>query len=398
MQGAMGMDISTASMAQEIARLGGIGHISDAIHGDLVDRHYGTDFAKKRFAKNKANVGNRDKSSLQFDKEDIREAVLIQVGKAMEGKSGSGAIFVNMMEKVGMMHPHETLSTRLNAALDGGIDGISLAAGLHYSSMGMMADNKRFRDAKIGIIVSSVRALKIFLKKSSRHNRLPDYVVVEGPLAGGHLGFKIDDWFKYDLLTITKEIMEYLKKEDLSIPVIPAGGIFTGGQATRFMEMGAAAVQVATRFTVTKESGLPFKTQQRYFKCTEDEIEVNQMSPTGYPMRMLKDSPCIGTGVRPNCEHLGYLLDPQGHCKYLDAYYAEMDRSGAKRIKVEDKTCLCTYMKAYGTWTCGHLTYRLKETSHLMPDGNYQQLSTEDVFNDYRYSINDEILLPSKVG
>ena len=67
----------------------------------------------------------------------------------------------------------------------------------------------------------------------------------------------------------------------------------------------AAAVQVATRFTVARECGLPEDVQQEYFKASEDQIEVNQISPTGYPMRMLKHSPAIGAGIRPNCEEIG---------------------------------------------------------------------------------------------
>jgi hypothetical protein len=68
-------------------------------------------------------------------------------------------------------------------------------------------------------------------------------------------------------------------------------------------------VQVATRFTVTKECGLPDKVKQEYFKASEDDIIVNGVSPTGYPMRMLKNTPAIGAGIRPGCESYGYLLD-----------------------------------------------------------------------------------------
>ena len=85
---------------------------------------------------------------------------------------------------------------------------------------------------------------------------LPDYIVVEGPLAGGHLGFGMD-WAQYDLATIVAEVIAYLKEAQLDIPVIPAGGIFTGSDAAAFLENGAAAVQVATRFTVARECGLP---------------------------------------------------------------------------------------------------------------------------------------------
>jgi nitronate monooxygenase len=84
------------------------------------------------------------------------------------------------------------LRVRLEAPLDAGIDGITLAAGLHLGSFALIEDHPRFRDVKLGIIVSSLRALQLFLKKSARTNRLPDYIVIEGPLAGGHLGFGMD--------------------------------------------------------------------------------------------------------------------------------------------------------------------------------------------------------------
>src|SRR5690606_1241962 len=142
---------------------------------------------------------------------------------------------------------------------------------LHLGSFALMEDHPRFRDAKLGIIVSSARALAMFLRKNARLQRLPDYVVVEGPLAGGHLGFGLD-WAQYDLRTILDEVLAYLKSERLDIPVIAAGGIFAGSDATAFLEQGAAAVQVATRFTVTHECGLPEKVKQEYFKASEADI------------------------------------------------------------------------------------------------------------------------------
>jgi nitronate monooxygenase len=81
---------------------------------------------------------------------------------------------------------------RLASALDAGVDGITLSAGLHLGSFALMEDHPRFRDAKLGMIVSSLRALQLFLRKNARLNRLPDFVVIEGPLAGGHLGFGMD--------------------------------------------------------------------------------------------------------------------------------------------------------------------------------------------------------------
>jgi nitronate monooxygenase len=284
----------------------------------------------------------------------------------------------------------------MRAALDAGIDGITLAAGLHLGSFGLIEDHPRFRDAKLGIIVSSVRALQIFIKKNARSNRLPDYIVVEGPLAGGHLGFGMD-WVQYDLATIVAEVIQYLKNEQLNIPVIPAGGIFTGSDATGFLENGAAAVQVATRFTVARECGLPADVQQHYFTADEDDIVVNEISPTGYPMRMIKSSPAIGDGIRPNCEAYGYLLDANGKCAYVTAYNREVAaHPGARKVKVMDKTCLCTHMRNFDLWTCGQLTYRLRDTTHRLVDGSYQVLSAEHVFKDYQFSTDQKIALPER--
>lgn len=395
MIGGMGVDISTAELALEAARLGGVGHISDAMIKTVADRRFDTKYVKEKLKLYKHNVANADKSAVQFDLGQLAEATAMHVGKTMEAKRGDGLIFINTMEKLTMNAPKETLRVRLTAALDAGIDGITLAAGLHLGSFALIEDHPRFRDAKLGIIVSSLRALQLFLRKSARTNRLPDFVVIEGPLAGGHLGFGMD-WAQYDLATIFAEIRAWLAAEHLDIPLIPAGGIFTGSDAAGFMEMGAAAVQVATRFTVARECGLPEKVQQEYFKASEKDIEVNTISPTGYPMRMLKNSPAIGSGIRPNCEAYGYLLDANGHCAYVDSYYREIAaHPGARKVFVRDKTCLCTHMRNFDCWTCGAFTYKLKDTTVRRADGSYQILSAEHIFRDYQYSSDNKIALPT---
>jgi nitronate monooxygenase len=395
--GGMGVDISTAELALEAARLGGVGHISDAMVPTVADRRFKTHYVKDKLKQYKYNVANDDKSDVHFDLALLAEATQMHVGRTMEAKRGSGMILINCMEKLTMNAPKETLRVRLRSALDAGIDGITLAAGLHLGSFALIEDHPRFRDAKLGIIVSSLRALQLFIKKIARTNRLPDYVVVEGPLAGGHLGFGMD-WAKYDLHAIVAEIRAWLAAEQLDIPLIPAGGIFTGGDAVDFLDGGAAAVQVATRFTVAKECGLPDDVKQEYFKADEDDIEVNGISPTGYPMRMLKNSPAIGDGIRPNCEAYGYILDANGHCQYIDAYNREVAaHPDAKKIHVLDKTCLCTQMRNFELWTCGHYTYRLKDTTRREADGSYDLLTAEHIFNDYRFSKGNSIALPAAV-
>jgi len=394
MIGGMGVDISSSDLAVEAARLGGVGHISDAMIKTVTDRRYKTKYVKAKQALYKYVPETDDKSNVKFDLGHLAEATRLHVESTMSRKVGSGQIYINCMEKLTMNAPKETLRVRMASALDAGIDGITLAAGLHLGSFALIEDHPRFRDAKLGIIVSSLRALQLFLKKNARLNRLPDYVVVEGPLAGGHLGFGMD-WAKYDLAAIVVEIMQYLNDNKLNIPVIPAGGIFTGSDAVRFMEMGAAGVQVATRFTVTKECGLPDDIKQEYFKASEDDIEVNEISPTGYPMRMIKSSPGIGDGIRPNCEAYGYLLDANGRCAYVTAYNREVAaHPGEKRITVMDKTCLCTHMRNFEIWTCGHLTWRLKDTTVKRADGSYQLLTAQHVFEDYQFSTNNQIRLP----
>lgn len=395
--GGMGVDISTAELALEVSRLGGIGHISDAMLPTVTDRRYKTKFVSEKQKQYKLNIEIADKSIVQFDLAQVAESTRLHVSKTMEAKRGGGMIFVNCMEKLTMNSPRETLRVRLNGALDAGIDGITLSAGLHLGSFELMKDNPRFRDAKLGIIVSSLRALQLFMRKTAKLNRLPDFIVVEGPLAGGHLGFGMD-WAEYDLLTITNEILAHLKVEHLDIPVIAAGGIFTGTDAVGFLEAGCAGVQVATRFTVAKECGIPEKVQQEYYKATEDQMEVNTTSPTGYPMRMISTSPSIGAGVRPNCEAYGYLLDANGQCAYIEAYNAEVAlHPDAKKISVKEKTCLCTHMRNYDCWTCGQYTYRLKDTTHRNADGTYQVLSAEHIFHDYQFSTDNKIALPTKI-
>ena len=175
---------------------------------------------------------------------------------------------------------------------------------------------------------------------------------------------------------------------------------FTGTDAVNFIQnYGAAGVQVATRFTITKECGLPEEVKQEYFAADKDDIEVNLQSPTGYPMRMLSHSPGLYAGTKPNCESYGYLLDNCGHCSYLDEYYAAVEKNSQnlvenkpeKKIIVRNKTCLCTHMRNFDIWTCGHNTFRLKDTSTKLADGTYQELNAEDVFNDYLYSKNNEV-------
>lgn len=394
--GGMGVNISTTELALAAEKLGGIGHISDAEVCYVCDQILSTSYTTRKRKKYSYNASNPDKSDLYFDLGEVAEAQKMYVEHTVSQKSGNGAIFMNCMEKLTMRDSSETLRTRLSTAMDAGIDGLTLAAGLNLRTLDLIKDHPRFHDVKIGIIISSLRALNIFLKRAFRLQRMPDYIVVEGPLAGGHLGFGPEDWKTYDLYTIVTEVLDFLKNENLNIPVIPAGGIFTGGDAVKFFLAGASAVQVATRFTITKESGLPHEVKQQYINTERDDIVVNTVSPTGYPMRMLKSSPVLNYSIKPNCEGLGYLLDNKGKCGYIESYYKALElKEKGQRMKITDQTCLCTGMAKYDCWTCGDTTYRLKETTNKMPDGSWQLPSAEDVFQDYLFSENHHIQKPS---
>jgi nitronate monooxygenase len=110
---------------------------------------------------------------------------------------------------------------------------------------------------------------------------------------------------------------------------------------------------------------------------------------------MIKSSPGIGDGIRPNCEAYGYLLDANGSCAYITAYYRELAaHPGEKHLSVKDKTCLCTHMRNFAIWTCGSSTSRLKHTTHRRSDGSWQLLSAEHVFRDYQFSTGDHVQLP----
>ncbi len=381
MVGGMGTNISTAELVLAIEKLGGIAHLSDAMLPDVADKALGTHFTKERTERLKSFIPQWDKSNNHFDLDRLADATKSYISDVMSRAKGKGLVLVNCMEKLTMNDSLSTLKVRLNSALDAGIDGITLSAGLHLSSFKLMQENKRFNDALLGIVVSSTRALNLFLKKTSSLGRLPDYVIVEGPLAGGHLGFG-DDWKNFSLEKIVKEVKEFVSQAGLQIPVIAAGGIYSGKEATRFVkEIGADGIQAATRFTIVKESGLPEEVKQVYINAEDKDVEVNHFSPTGYPMRMLKSSPALSSDIRPNCESYGYLLN-HGTCSYLKEW---QERHRESTDALQTKCCLCTQMRNYKVWTCGTTVSKLKETTKKGKDGKWILPTAEEVWNDYKY-------------
>ncbi len=382
--GGMGVDISTSELVLETVRLGGIGHLSDAMVPAVCDRLFGTKYVAnkvKRFQEQQAASFDETRIPL-YDLRELRLAQMQYIEHTVAKKQGAGGIFVNCMEKVLMGAPSETLAVRLIAALDAGADGITLSAGLHNHSLRMIEHHPRFRDAKIGILVSSWRALKIFLRTAQRVNRMPDYIIVEGPLAGGHLGFGFD-WAEFDLETIFLDVLQNLEIEGLKIPVIAAGGIFDSEDALHYLERGAAAVQVATRFSIAKESGLSAETKQAYINAKEEDVLVEAISPTGYLMRLLRESPCLGSNISPRCLPLGFALDGKGRCPYPGEYLATGTTPTGEKLPVLEKSCLCQHMIRYDCHTCGQNVIRLKEKTKQEADGSYILPSTEEIFNDY---------------
>ena len=394
--GGMGVDISTAELALEAARLGGIGHISDAMVPTVSDRRFKTHFVKEKLKLYKYNVANADKSDVQFDLGRLAEATQNHVGRTMEAKRGEGLIFVNCMEKLTMNAPRETLRVRLTAALDAGIDGITLSAGLHLGSFALIEDHPRFRDAKLGIIVSSLRALQLFLRKNAKLNRLPDYVIVEGPLAGGHLGFGMD-WANYDLRTIMAEIQQYLKTEKLDIPLIRRRRHFHRQRRRvlpRERRRGGAGGDALYRGAGMRPAG------QGASRNTSRRARTTSRSTPSRPpatrcacsRAARRSAPASGPTARPTAT----CSTARATAPTSTAYNREVAaHPEAKKISVKDKTCLCTHMRNFDCWTCGHYTYRLKDTTRRLPDGSYQLLSAEHVFRDYQFSTDQKIALPA---
>ncbi|MCF0253187.1 MAG: nitronate monooxygenase [Duodenibacillus sp.] len=385
MVGGLGVNISTASLVLAIERLGGIAHLSDAMMPDVADRELGTHNTAERTRKYRIHKDERDKSCESFDLAAIARSTRDYVRSVMDRATGRGLVLINCMEKLTMNDSLGTLKARLTGALDGGVNGITLSAGLHLSSFRLIADHPRFRQALLGIVVSSQRALQLFLKRTEQLGRLPDYVVVEGPLAGGHLGFG-EDWKDFSLEKIVREVKDFIKEKSLSIPVLAAGGIFDGKDATRFVsEVGADGVQVATRFTIAQECGLPEAVKEAYINARDEDVDVNHMSPTGYLMRMLKQSPAIASDVRPNCESYGYLLS-KGSCPYLKEWHARHGGGGEGAEPPEHtKCCLCTHMRNYKVWTCGATVSRLKETVSRDSSGRWRIPTAEEIFLDYKF-------------
>jgi len=166
------------------------------------------------------------------------------------------------------------------------VDMIISGAGLPLDLPKQTAGSK----IKLVPIVSSARAFNIIYRKwKQNYNKVPDAVVLEGPMAGGHLGFAFDDVVndkapKLEQLVI--ELVDYVNTLEETIPVIAAGGIFDGHDIAKFLSLGASGVQMATRFVCTNECDVHDDFKQAYITAKKEDIKIIH-SPVGLPGRVI---------------------------------------------------------------------------------------------------------------
>ncbi|MQY56825.1 nitronate monooxygenase, partial [bacterium] len=258
-QGGMGVRVSLSSLASAVAEEGGVGTISSIGLGDV-----------------EASKNEYEKMS--------REALQREIRKAK--KITNGHIAVNFM---GVL---SNVNDLIMAAVREGIKIIVYGAGLPAKLPGLIEDNS----VNLLPIVSSARVAELILRVwDKRYERTADAIILEGPLAGGHLGFseeQLDHPEKYSLDKLLPEILETVKtyedKYGKKIPVIAAGGIFNGKDIARMLSLGASGVQLATRFVCTKECGVSPEFKQAYLDANEEDIVIIK-SPVGMPGRAIQN-------------------------------------------------------------------------------------------------------------
>ena len=259
-QGGMGVGISLSRLAGAVARAGGVGVIS----GVEVGYNWPT------YASGKAAAN--------------REALLWHLQQA-RGLAPQGIIGVNIM--VALTNYEEVVAT----AIEGGADIIFSGAGLPLSLPALVKDS----EVRIAPIISSAKAAVLITKQwLKKHGRLPDAIVIEGPLAGGHLGFSReqleDTTGMYSLETILSEVIASLKEllgEGYGqVPLIAGGGVWTGADIARLLKQGASGVQMSTRFVATEECDAPEEFKQAYLDAMAEDVAIID-SPVGMPGRAI---------------------------------------------------------------------------------------------------------------
>lgn len=260
-QGGMGVGVSLAGLASAVANQGGVGVISSAGLGAIYN-NYSKDYRA---------------ASIWGLKEELRKA----------REATRGIIGVNVM--VAMSNFADMVKT----AVAEKADIIFSGAGLPLNLPSFLTEGAR---TKLAPIVSSARAAKVLCQKwFSEYEYIPDAIVVEGPKAGGHLGYKADqitdEHYSLEALVpeIVTEVRAFGREHDCHIPVIAGGGIYTGEDIYRIMELGADGVQMGTRFVTTEECDADPAFKQSYIEAREADIEIIQ-SPVGMPGRAIHNS------------------------------------------------------------------------------------------------------------
>lgn len=258
-QGGMGVGISLSGLASAVANEGGVGVISCAGLG-LIYRNTAKDYME---------------ACICGLKEEIRKAK----------EKTSGIIGVNIM--MALTNFSDMVKT-----------SIAEKADIIFAGAGLPLDLPKYQTpdsvTKLVPIVSSARAARIICEKwKTLYDYLPDLVIVEGPKAGGHLGFKAiqieDPNYSIENLIpdVIKEVAVFEEKYNQEIPVVAAGGIYTGEDMYKIMQMGAKGVQIASRFVTTYECDADIKFKKSYIKAKDEDVEIIQ-SPVGMPGRALK--------------------------------------------------------------------------------------------------------------
>ncbi|WP_461829105.1 NAD(P)H-dependent flavin oxidoreductase [Aquifex sp.] len=263
-QGGMGVGLSWENLAGHVAREGAIGVVSAVgtgyRHPHLVKRD--------KFGRPIGSINTHHPEAL---KKIIRDAKEISKGK--------GAIGVNILAAI------TDYGRVARDAAEAGADLIISGAGLPLK----LPQYVEGYDVALVPIVSSARALNLICRTGKkRYNRLPDAVILEGPKSGGHQGFKYEDCFKPEnqLENLLPSVLEEAKRWG-NIPVVVAGGVWSYEDIKRFIDMGAAGVQMATRFIATHECDAPQIYKELVTNLEEEDIMLFK-SPVGYPLRVIR--------------------------------------------------------------------------------------------------------------
>ncbi|RJQ42999.1 MAG: nitronate monooxygenase [Nitrospiraceae bacterium] len=254
-QGGMGVRVSRSRLASAVANEGCVGVIAGVGLGKF-----------------------EDLPRLEYEAVN-NEALKAEIRKARS--MSKGIIGVNLLVA---LSNYESLA---RTAADEGVDLIISGAGLPLE-LPKFVEGKNI---KLIPIVSSARALNIICSKWKRNfNRLPDAVVVEGPKAGGHVGYDFQDMVEGKapaLDGLIVEIVQFAKTFDPPIPVIAAGGIFDGRDIAHFLALGASGVQMGTRFVCTDECDVHENFKQAFIKAGKEDMVIIK-SPVGLPGRVIK--------------------------------------------------------------------------------------------------------------